>query len=120
MKIWKYALEYILNDKKSYIEYAEKYANDIYEFLINLDMFPLFEKEIQKITNKINFNNLQLNQKKKVIKELFKMYHCNSINANLSEFGIGDRIGRLSGNNITTGTIISKSVTGIRENRYEF
>ena len=120
MKIWKYALEYILNDKKNYIEYAEKYANDIYEFLINLDMFPLFEKEIQKVTNKINFNNLQLNQKKKVIKELFKMYHCNSINANLSEFGLGDRIGRLSGNNITVGTIISKSVTGIRENRYEF
>ena len=48
------------------------------------------------------------------------MYHCNSVNANLTEFGLGDRIGRMSGNNITSGTIISKSVTGIWESKYEF
>ena len=48
------------------------------------------------------------------------MYHCNSVNANLSEFGLSDRIGRLSGNNITSGTIIFKSITGIWESKYEF
>ena len=56
----------------------------------------------------------------KVIIELFKLYHCNSVNANLKEFGLGDRIGRLSGNNITTGVLKFKSVTGIKEEKYEF
>ena len=120
MKNWKYALQYLLNDKKQYIEYAEKYLNEIYSFLINIELFPLFNKELDKIKNKVNFEGLVLEQQKKIIKELFKMFHCNSVNANLSEFGLGDRMGRLSGYNITNGTIISKSVTGIRESKYEF
>ena len=120
MKHWKYALQYLLNDKKQYIDFAEKYVNEIYDFLINLDLFPLFNKDLDKIKNKVNFGNLVLDQQKKMIKELFKMLHCNSINANLSEFGLGDRMGRLSGYNITDGIIISKSVTGIRESKYEF
>lgn len=119
MKHWKYALQYLLNDKKQYIDFAEKYVNEIYGFLISLDLFPLFNKELDKIRNKVNFENLALEQQKKIIKELFKMYHCNSVNANLSEFGLGDRMGRLSGYNITNGIIISKSVTGIRESKYE-
>ena len=120
MKHWKYALQYLLNDKKQYIDFAEKYVNEIYDFLINLDLFTLFNKELDKIKNKVNFGSLILEQQKKIIKELFKMLHCNSVNANLSEFGLGDRMGRLSGYNITDGIIISKSVTGIRESRYEF
>ena len=120
MKNWKYAFQYLLNNKKEYIEYAKKYANEIYDFLININLFPLFNKEIDKIRNEFNFENLSLDDQKKIINELFKMYHCNSTNANLTEFGLGDRIGRLSGNNITSGVVISKSVTGIRESRYEF
>ncbi len=120
MKHWKYALQYLLNDKKQYIDFAEKYVNEIYDFLINLDLFPLFNKELDKLKNKVNFEDLALDQQKKITKELFKMLHCNSVNANLSEFGLGDRMGRLSGYNITNGIIISKSVTGIRESRYEF
>ena len=120
MKHWKYALQYLLNDKKQYIDFAEKYVNEIYDFLINLDLFPLFNKELDKLKNKVNFEDLALDQQKKITKELFKMLHCNSVNANLSEFGLGDRMGRLSGYNITDGIIISKSVTGIRESRYEF
>ena len=48
------------------------------------------------------------------------MLHCNSVNANLKEFGLGDRMGRLSGCNVTEGTLIHKSVTGIKEQKYEF
>lgn len=117
---WKYALHYLLNDKEKYLEEANNYVNEIYEYLINLDIYPLFKREMDKIKNKIDFNNLDIFQKKKIIKELFKMFHCNSTNANLSEFNLGDRIGRLSGNNITSGVIISKSITGIRESKYEF
>ena len=120
MKCWKYALQYLLNDKIQYIDFAEKYVNEIYNFLINIELFPLFNKELDKIRNKVNFEDLNLNQQRKIISELFKMFHCNSVNANLSEFGLGDRIGRLSGYNIKNGIIISKSVTGIRESRYEF
>ena len=120
MKNWKYSFEYLLNDKQQYIEDAKKYINEIYRFLTNLDIFPLFNNEINKIKNQFNFSNLELEHQKKVIKELFKLYHCNSVNANLSEFGLGNRIGRLSGNNITSGIIISKSITGIRKSRYEF
>ena len=120
MKNWRYALEYLLNDKRKYIEEANKYVDEIYKFLVNIDLYPLFANDLAKIKEKLLFENLELEKKKKIIKELFKMLHCNSTNANLSEFGLGDRMGRLSGNNITVGIIISKSVTGIRESRYEF
>ena len=120
VKYRKYSFEYLLNDKQQYIEDTKKHINEIYEFLINLDIFPLFNNEINKIKNQLNFSNLELEHQKKVVKELFKLYHCNSVNANLSEFGLGNRIGRLSGNNITSGIIISKSITGIRESKYEF
>lgn len=116
---WKYALEYILNDNSKYSDDANKHADEIYDYLINIQLYPLFTKELNKIKNKIIIENLDLNQKKKIIKELFKMFHCNSANANLSEFGLGNRIGRLSGNNITSGIIISKSFTGIKEADYD-
>ena len=64
MKHWKYALQYLLNDKKQYIDFAEKYVNEIYDFLINLDLFPLFNKELDKIKNKVNFEDLALDQTK--------------------------------------------------------
>lgn len=117
---WKYALQYILNNKKQYLSDAENYSNEIIDFLVNLNLYPLLKKKLDKIKSTLNFDNLNLDQKKKIIMELFKMYHCNSKNANLSEFGLGDNVGRMSGNNITSGTIISKSVTGIWESQYEF
>lgn len=120
MSKWKYALQYILNNKKEYLSDAEIYANEIIDFLVNQNIYPLFNKEVDKIKNNFIFDNLDLDKKKKIIRELFNMYHCNSVNANLSEFGLGDRIGRLSGNNITSGAIIFKSITGIWESKYEF
>ena len=48
------------------------------------------------------------------------VYKCSSENANLKEFGLKDRIGRLTGKVISEGTIICKSITGIREKKYEF
>ena len=123
MKRWKYAFEYLLNNKKIYIDEAQKHVDEIYEFLINIKLYPLFQNYIEKIKNELDFNKYSLEEKKKIIKELLKMYQCNSVNANLKEFGLGDRIGRLSGINITNTTLISKSITGIREKRepkYEF
>lgn len=120
MKKWKYAFQYLLNDKKVYCDEAIKNVDGIYEFLLNLDKYPLFANEVKKIKNNIDFKVLDVLDKKKIIKELIAMLHCNSVNANLSKFGLSDRIGRLSGNDITEGILISKSITGIRESRYEF
>jgi len=117
---WKRALQYLLNDVDKYIEDANNNVDDIYAFLVNQDLYPLFATSIDKIKCNIKFEDLDMVQKKKIIKEIFKMYHCNPVNANLSMFNLGERIGRLSGNNITSGIIISKSITGIRESRYEF
>ena len=121
MRKWKKALAYIINNKKEYEIDANKYSSDILNYLLSLEeKYPLFAKDILKIKKKLNDSNLTLEDNKKIIIELLKLFHCNSVNANLSSYGLGDRIGRLSGNNITTGTIINKSVTGIKEISYEF
>ena len=118
---WNKALEYILNNNKSYEIEAYKYSDDIIKYLLSLENeYPLFAKEIIKIREKLNLSVLTLQDKQKIIIELFKLFHCNSVNANLSTYNLGDRIGRLSGNNITSGVIINKSSTGIKESYYEF
>lgn len=118
---WNKALAYILNNDKSYEIEAIKYSNDIIKYLLSLENeYPLFAKEIIKIREKLNLSVLTLQDKQKIIIELFKLFHCNSVNANLSTYNLGDRIGRLSGNNITSGVIINKSSTGIKESYYEF
>lgn len=121
MQKWKRALAYIINNQKEYEVDANKHSSDILNYLLSLEkQYPLFAKDMLKIKEKINNVNLTLNDNKKIIIELLKLFHCNSTNANLSSYGLGDRIGRLSGNNITTGIIINKSVTGIKESMYEF
>ena len=118
---WSKALAYFLNDKIKYEDDAVKYGNDIISFLLCQEKnFPLFSKEIISIKNKINLENIDLSQKKKLISQLLNLYHCNSTNANLTDFNLKDRIGRLSGKSIDNGTIISKSVTGLKEAIYEF
>ena len=81
--------------------------------------YPLFESEITKIEEKINFNEMNIDELEKIIVQLFTIYHCNSVNGNLKDFGLGDRIGRLSSKTIDSGIIISTSITGIKESKYE-
>lgn len=122
---WKYAFNRLLNDKKNlknysdlvYYENLKEILNELYH---NKNKYSLFENSITKIEDKLIADNLNIEEIEKVIIELLKLYHCNSENANLKDFGLGDRIGRLSGINITNGTIISRSSTGIKEKYYEF
>ena len=121
MKRWNKAFAYIINNKKQYEEDAQKYSDDIRIYLLSLENnYSLFTTSILKIKERLNNYNLTLEDNKKIIVELLKLFHCNSVNANLSLYKMGDRIGRLSGNNITTGKIINKSITGIKESIYEF
>jgi len=124
---WKYVLNKILNNKaipkdKSVDEdNLLNISNEILTFLLGEKKnYPLFQNEIEKIQNKICYPKLSQEQIEKIIIEILKIYSCSSTNANLSDFGLGDRMGRLSGFNIDSGTIINKSVTGLRTRKYEF
>ena len=122
---WKNALNRLLNDKNNYNEYSdnlyiEELKNILIELYKNKNKYPLFKNSIEKIENKINVEELNIEQLEKVVIEIFKLYHCNSVNANLNDYGLGDRIGRLSGINITNGKIINNSYTGIKKDYYEF
>ncbi len=121
---WKNTLNIILNNKKSSSkdELSEILdAKEIIKYLFEIkEKYPLFYSDISKIEKHVNIDAMTKEELFKLIKELFNLYHCNSENANLKDFGLSDRVGRLSGNNITKGIFIEKSVTGLRESRYEF
>ena len=74
---------------------------------------------MKKVRENIKFDTLEIEKQKKVILELFKLFKCSSTNANLKEFGLSDRIGRLSGINIKDGYIITNSTTGLKEFKYK-
>lgn len=121
MQKWKRALQYLLNNKAEYEAEAIQYGKEIVEYLLSLKkQYPLFEKDMIKIHEKLETQDLSLIDIKVIVKELLKLLHCNSANANLSLYGLGNRIGRLSGNNITQGEIINKSISDIKESYYEF
>ena len=117
-KKWKYLLYVVLNDlsKKDIFNVKDEDAIEFinYLYLCNKE-YPLFENEINKIKENINLDSCSFEELSKIITEILKMYHCNSVNANLKDFGLSDRIGRLSGCNITENKFTFKSVTGIKE-----
>lgn len=122
---WKYSIHRLLNDKSNRKKLSDAiYMDNLKEILEELykmkNKYPLFTSSIQKIEDKIKVDELSIDNLEKIIIELLKLYHCNSVNADLSKYGLGNRIGRLSGINITNGTIINKSCTGIKGRKYEF
>ena len=127
--------EYILKEFNNQI-------NNFYDLILNImeKYYPLYESELERL-KEVNtsgeFNNLQLiNLDKKdkskdneitkveVIKEIFKMLKCNSVNANLKKLNktikFSDRVGRKNSITIKKGTLIYKSPTGLKEKKYEF
>lgn len=130
MEEWKYIFNKVLNNGKIPKKNEEfiidennqmKIIRNILEYLFKQkEYYPLFEREITKIENTLVLNNLTFEEMSKVLSEMLKIYHCNSVNGNLSEFGLGNRIGRLSGFNIDSGALCFSSVTDIKESTYEF
>ena len=111
--------------------YNEKYGDITEEDLLNAKYFinylfecksnyPLFQKEISKIENNLDIENYSFKQLSVIIKQLLIIYHCNSSNGNVKEFNLSDRIGRLSGNNITAPAFIFTSVTGLKQKVFDF
>lgn len=117
MKKCKYVLNKVYKNKydditNMDIENAITFINYLFEIKKE---FPLFSKEITKIQDNINLTECSFEQLANIIKQLLIIYHCNSKNGNLKEFGLSDRIGRLSGANVTGGDFIFTSVTGLKE-----
>ena len=92
----------------------------------------MFKNELEKfknVQNKDEFYLLPLYDKEKiskkeVITQILKMLKSNSENANLKELNktekFSDRVGRKGSKNINYGIIYNKSVTGLKEDSYEF
>lgn len=112
--LFKYIIEYISSNCPLYGKIAENLSlvQDSGEFY-NLPFDVSIDEERKGLISK----TIILNQ-------LFVLLKCNSTNANLSKLNktikFSDRVGRISGKNVKTGTIITKSVTGLKERRYEF
>lgn len=141
----KYLEKHNLQDM-SYEEYKiycyaifNKEIDDLFDFIIDYMKirYPLYESISDKlilVKESDEFYNLPLEidyedskkgniSKVIIIKRLFTMLKCNSTNANLEKLKtlkFGKRVGRISGKNITSATIINKSVTGLKVKKYEF
>ena len=126
---WKYTLNLILNNKKipqinqepllTENEISNQ-TNEIIEYLLSLEeQVPLYKKSIQKIKC-ININDLDIENRKKLIIELFKMLSSSKLNADLKFIGGTSREGRLTFSNIEHACIINKSISGLKELKNEF
>lgn len=122
LKKWKYTLNYVINNvqipkngdnpiltNQEIFEQEVEILNYLYSCK---EKFPLFISSISKIEERICFDDITLENLSRVILEILKIYH--SVNGNLKVFGLSDRIGRLSGFNITTGNIRFDSITSIK------
>lgn len=128
-KKWKYTLNWVLNDRKIpeinklpilSNEQLENQIEEIIEYLLKQkEKYPLFTNTLNKFDN-INIKEYSIELKKQILIELFKLFSANPQNANLSFIGLTEREGRLNYSSIKHGTIIFKSVTGIKETKYEF
>ena len=129
-KEWKYIFNKILNKRdipeknevpvlteKEIIKKMIEIVQYLYE---QVDNYPLFMSAITKIKNTLSLEEMSEEDLSKIIKELLKIYQCNSANSSLKDYGVKDRIDRLGDKTINDGTIVFKSTTGIKESKYEF
>ena len=118
----KYMLNKVYNNKfdsatQDDINNAVKFINYLYEMKKE---YPLISSKIENIENGLKLEDYSFEELAQIIKQLLTIYCCNSVNGNLKNFGLSNCIGRLSDLNITNGTFIFKSVTGLKESNYSF
>ena len=129
------------NDYKFYCQTIfNEQAIDLFKYIIeyisiNCPLYGKIAENLSLVQDSGEFYNLpfdvSIDEERKglisktiILNQLFVLLKCNSTNANLSKLNktikFSDRVGRISGKNVKTGTIITKSVTGLKERRYEF
>ena len=121
---WKLTLNRLFNNKIEIIDDSEYKKNllEILEYLMTLkNIYPLFDNDLVQINKRLSENNiLELIDLENFVKQTLMIFNTSKDTANLSKFNLKDKIGRLADKNLTQGTIIYKSITGIREKIYEF
>ncbi len=129
------------NEFKSYCKKIfNEQAIDLFKYIIeyisiNCPLYDKIAKNLSLVQDSGEFYNLpfevSIDEERKglisktiILNQLFVLLKCNSKNANLSKLSktikFSDRVGRLEKINVKTGTIITKSVTGLKVRRYEF
>ena len=128
MKTHKYTLKKV---------YDKKYTKDVANYEHNLDeiityivdkiesKYHLYSNLISDLKDMVNYRNYEIydiETKENIIKQLFNLLKFNSTNANFKFLNqkYSSAFGKKNHRIIEHATIISKSVTGIRESRYEF
>lgn len=128
MKEHKYALKKLYDSKyKVEVDDYEKKIEEIITYIVDkieikYKLYDNLVEELKNIINYKNYNKLSLEEKENIIKQLIVLLKCNSINANFKFLNskYSSAFGKKNGRIIEHAAIISKSVTGIREKRYEF
>ena len=128
MKKVKYSLRTLFNKTKpSNIEKYEKDLEYIIKYIVNTieKEFLLYKNLISELKEMIQFNNLSLlslEDKEKIIIELFKLLKCDSGNANFKFLNskFSSAFGKKNDRTISHAKVHNKSVTGIRDKTYEF
>ena len=128
MKTHKYTLKKV---------YDKKYTKDVANYEHNLDeiityivdkiesKYHLYSNLISDLKDMVNYRNYEIydiETKENIIKQLFNLLKFNSTNANFKFLNqkYSSAFGKKNHRILEHATIISKSVTGIRESRYEF
>lgn len=128
MKEHKYALKKLYDNKyKLDIEDYERKLEEIITYIVDKveNKYKLYDNLVDELKNIVNYKNyseLNLEEKENIIKQLMNLLKCNSTNANFKFLNskYSSVFGRKHSKTINHATIISKSVTGIRESKYEF
>ncbi len=109
-----YRMLYFIN------ELDDESLNELYLYVVNkLENYEAFKGAQEKLLNfNDKFISLPKEDKRKVILEILKITQCNSVNANLSNYGGPERLGRIEWKVSLDKTIfIHQSITGLYEER---
>lgn len=128
-KTHKHILNKVFNNKKTEIDEVvyDNGLEDIIKYIVNKieDEYILFENLISDLKNIVNYDDmsrLSLEEKEKIIIELTKLLNCKSDNANFKflNSSYSSAFGKKNDRIIEKTSVISLSITGIKENDYEF
>ena len=123
---WKYTLNILFNKKKKSDSFDyNKYENDLKEILNYIyekisTEYNLYFNLADELKDIINESLISIEYEEKAIIELLKLLSFNSQNANFKYIKHSLAFGKKNGRIIDHATLITQSVTGLKERTYEF
>ena len=123
---WKYTLNILFNKKKKSDSFDyNKYENDLKEILNYIyekisTEYNLYFNLTDELKDIINESSISIEYEEKAITELLKLLSFNSQNANFKYIERSLAFGKKNGRIIDHATLITQSVTGLKERTYEF